>query len=1042
MRRMRACMPNSVSSTLPTSCHFGRGCSLHRLVVVAVLRLPPPHLCSRACACTAAACVYDQMDPFGGRSFGVHKVLEHRHAVTAAAYATDGTTLLVATGDGRVRGWQIETDGSTTASASLVHDHKVASMRAGSCKDLGRTLLASLCVDGSVWLWDVVKWCVLTKIQPRGGHLMSADVAEHGAGRERGPGGTSTWGIYHTVADKEADWKGHVGEIVDCDLSEDGFMLATASRDRTCKVWQLAPVLYDTHEEARAGLGVGPAVYLARVQLAEDSAGTSASLLISLSHYAPCHHARFAPASHELVVTCSADASCFGWHIPSGEKRFQISLIGVPGMAPTLMAIDSEQDRNVAAPASAQAAAEGDGGNVGAPPAPTTLRIYLSVASHILSCRVREAAPGAQERGALGEKTSFKGAGLLQTAHTEAGSGGQGRNSDYANRMLEGVDCPWLVVQRQRLLKQGLALRDIPWILATRILTPHALLKAFLQGLGMSKQARSVFLQILPTLGMPKVHFLRQVATCSNMSLVAKLVAMVWSNGLHSLRLPPLVSPRTPGSQPLGPIVLILPPRTATSGHDAKKTGATAPGLPRGPTTPRDRPDGAGVAGKVVLTVPAGRGPGGGDYVEVSEGVVDHGIAEAVRFIPWRRMGGSASLKPAATSSRVAQKTAFTTASTTTAGAGDVSTLSMAPKTNLTLGLASGTQALSVDGKRGKGESGISAPQAPVGPHPSLLLHVGNNLDGKEGRSTSVRTREISKLVTCAGSAHMLLRAIPVFDAGVDESIVSVVDCHYDVDGRFRSNTDSRLDESGCSTPSKASTDAAPALHMAFTLHQMPKEQPHVSKMDEAGKVVEVQDSREGDQSCAQEGTLQRAEGSGGGQGAEEESAAPTDAEGDLPNGDEDGASHEPLPHQAEEGGGSTESGAGSRDGSTTPPRNGVFVKIHLSEHRPITTGRGASNGEGDANNVDEMSAWDTIQNVDSDVPQSNGSQGNSLPAPDEPDVTDRGPPSVQRGVAGVRTLPLHRVPRDNVRRQTGTSGAGVQHVVTNRMPLRDASGD
>jgi len=777
--------------------------------------MPPPYPLSLGPRCAAGAHANDQMDPFGGRSFGVHKVLEHKHPVTTAAYATDGTTLLVATGDGRVRGWEIDTDGATTASASLIHDHKVVSMRAGSCKDLGKTLLACLCVDGSVWLWDTVKWCVLTKIQQRSGHLVGADAAEQGIGRDHVPGGTSTWGIYHTVADKEADWKGHMGEIVDCDLSEDGFLFITASRDRTCKVWQLTPVLYDSHEEAREALGVGPAVYLARVQLAEDSAGTSASLLASLSHYAPCQHSRFAPAKDKLVVTCSADASCIGWHIPSGEKRFQISLIGVAGMAPTLLAIDSELGRDAAASASAQANSEDDGGSTGAPPVSATLHIYLSVGSHILTCRVRDAAPGAQERRALDGvrlQPSRKEAGLLHTAHTDAGPAVQAMNSDYADRVMEGVDCPWLVVQRQRLLKQGLALRDVPWLLATRILTPHALLKAFLEGLGMPKQGQSVFQQMLLRLGMQKVHFLRQVATCGNLSLVAKLVAMVWSNGFHSLRLPPLVPPRTATSQSLGVITLILPSATAMSRNETKKVGASAPVLPRGPTTPRDRQDGVGVAGKVVLTLPAVRGPGGGDYVEVSETVIDNGIADAVRFIPWRGMRRSLSLNSAAASRRVLQKTAVTAASTA-AGDDDIRDRIAIPKLNLTLGRAGASHEPAAYSARGKGAGGMSAPEAPPGPNPSMSMPTAHNLDGRRGSGTSVREREICKLVECAGSAHMLLRAIPVFDAGVDESIVSVHHVHPS-----QPDVDCHLNDSFRSTPSHASTAGAPALRVSFTV--------------------------------------------------------------------------------------------------------------------------------------------------------------------------------------------------------------------------------
>ena len=52
------------------------------------------------------------------------------------------------------------------------------------------------------------------------------------------------------------------------------------------QVWELSAVLYETHEEARAALGVGPAVYLARMQLAEDRAGTSPLVFSRMLTYA------------------------------------------------------------------------------------------------------------------------------------------------------------------------------------------------------------------------------------------------------------------------------------------------------------------------------------------------------------------------------------------------------------------------------------------------------------------------------------------------------------------------------------------------------------------------------------------------------------------------------------------------------------------------------------------------------------------------------------------------------------------------------------
>lgn len=198
-------------------------------------------------------CIVHMVDPFGGRSFNIHKVLEHKHSVIAVAYASDGSTLLVSTADGRVRGWDIDDNGSCSVSANLVHDHQVMCMRASACEALEKALVACLCSDASVWLWDTSKWCVLTKIQARGigAYLIGAHLMGRGheGGGGGGSGGRSTWGDASITSDKDADWMGHIGAILDCDVSADGFLLATASQDRTCKVLVLSAVLFEAYAD-------------------------------------------------------------------------------------------------------------------------------------------------------------------------------------------------------------------------------------------------------------------------------------------------------------------------------------------------------------------------------------------------------------------------------------------------------------------------------------------------------------------------------------------------------------------------------------------------------------------------------------------------------------------------------------------------------------------------------------------------------------------------------------------------------------------------
>ena len=450
---------------------------------------------ARFCATVAEneyVCVVHQMDAYGGRTFGVHKTLQHKHQVTTAAYAADGTTLLVATSDGRVRGWEIDADGSTTVTANLAHDYKVIAICASACATLGQSMVACLCGDGSVWVWNTTKWCLLTKIQPR----RALDDVAWFPDAERAD----------ILIDREAGWRGHFRNITACDLSEDGLLLSTASRDGTCKIWELTPVLYDSHEAAQRALGVGPAVYLAKIQQAEDTTGTSTSLLASVSHYGCVQHCKFGRAVDKIVITCGADASCIGWLLPSGQKHFQISLVGAPDVTPALVALHYDHDIMQHDPCPADRPSSFSHGAKDGECLHVDMRLYLAVGNHLLACRIRlhHAAPGSHRLAdpdeSVSRTTSGRGTGVdrgvdtHRSAHADPPEGraferhlsaDARRRRSFARTntpfFLDGVECPWVVVQRQRLLKQGVSLRDIGWILSSRFLTPMALLEALLQ---------------------------------------------------------------------------------------------------------------------------------------------------------------------------------------------------------------------------------------------------------------------------------------------------------------------------------------------------------------------------------------------------------------------------------------------------------------------------------------------------------------------------------------------------------------------------------
>ena len=157
----------------------------------------------------------------------------------------------------------------------------------------------------------------------------------------------------------------------------------------------------------------------------------------------------------------------------------------------------------------------------------------------------------------------------------------------------------------------------------------------------MHKKARRIFGEMVQQLNMTTSTVLRQAAACGNLSLLARFIAMVWSNGQSaSVRYPRLSTPRAGAATFMsgGPMVLVIPPNAARK-FAGKTPQPMCPATPRGP----EEAEWAGGAEPetVRLTLPAGRGAGGGDCVHVSKAAVDIGIASALAFLPWPRMGMS-----------------------------------------------------------------------------------------------------------------------------------------------------------------------------------------------------------------------------------------------------------------------------------------------------------------------------------------------------------------------------------------------------------------
>jgi len=332
-----------------------------------------------------------------------------------------------------------------------------------------------------------------------------------------------------------------------------------------------------------------------------------------------------------------------------------------------------------------------------------------------------------------------------------------------------------------------------------------------------------------------------QASTCGNLSLLSKLIAMVWSNATQGMRLPTHPSWRPSTWNAPGPIVLLLPPSGTTAGTDqTRDRGALTargcskgapPRLPHGPTTPR----GVGGTGgqlteqqlqgeagrRVTLVLPAGRGAGGGEFVDVSEVVVDSGMTGAVRFVPWTGMG---SKRVSSSHRKRVSGQVLSVATARSMSAHDVDDIRQVPKLDLGFSKGAPRQRSSSPSPDSHALQQAHAPlnlsRAPPGPKPSAPTSARGARSGDSGAdvegSSSVqeaRLRDISKMVTCAGSARALLDSIPAFDAGVDESVVSLVH-HVSAAPEHRSSSSSPHG----SSRSQASASAPPQLDMTLAL--------------------------------------------------------------------------------------------------------------------------------------------------------------------------------------------------------------------------------
>lgn len=320
---------------------------------------------------------------------------------------------------------------------------------------------------------------------------------------------------------------------------------------------------------------------------------------------------------------------------------------------------------------------------------------------------------------------------------------------------------------------------------------------------------------------------------------------MLWSNATQGLKMATQVSWRPGTWNSPSPLVLLLPPDAASARGASMTSSAAAPRLPQGPATPRGRgaasdrqSESAGAGERVTLALPAGRGAGGGDFVDVSEVVVDSGIAEAVRFVPWAGMGSG--LPQASRRSLRSDRRSDAATAAAYAGRGHSETRHLdsirpVPKLDLDLKSEGMTQDESRSAAEGVLKASLSWQQhrAPPGPNPSSQSvstaaavarqvrapsHAEVAPEARPDAHYNARAKDIRKLLRCAGSAQMLLASIPALDVGVDESVVSVV--HHMAPMPAHDNRHLSSASPQNSTHSRDSRGSPPPLDLSLALLQ------------------------------------------------------------------------------------------------------------------------------------------------------------------------------------------------------------------------------